>query len=52
MQRMKSIGSSLLEAFNSPLPNQSRVDQFRSALAGLALVFILLPWMPAGPRAL
>ncbi|MDE2938526.1 MAG: hypothetical protein OXR67_06360 [Chloroflexota bacterium] len=49
MQRMKSIGSSLLEAFNSPLPNQSRVDQVRSALAGLALVFILLPWMPVGP---
>ncbi len=49
MQRMKSIGSGLLEAFNSPLPNQSRVDQVRSAAAGLALVFILLPWMPAGP---
>lgn len=49
MRRMKTLGSTLLEAFNSPLPNQSRVDQFRSAIAGLALVFILLPWMPAGP---
>ena len=49
MQRMKTIGSGLLAAFNSPLPNQSRVDQVRSAVAGLALVFILLPWMPAGP---
>lgn len=49
MQRMKAIGARLLAAFNSPLPNQSRVDQVRSAVAGLALVFILLPWMPAGP---
>ena len=49
MQRMKTLGSRLLEAFNSPLPNQSRVDQVRSAIAGLALLFILLPWMPAGP---
>ena len=48
MQRVKTIGSNLLSAFNSPLPNQSRVDQIRSAVAAIALVFILLPWMPAG----
>ena len=49
MQRMKTLASTLLTAFNSPLPNQSRVDQVRTAIAGLALAFILLPWMPAGP---
>lgn len=49
MQRAKTLGSNFLEAFNRRLPDQSRADQIRSAAAGLALVFILLPWMPAGP---
>ena len=49
MQRVKSAGSTFWATVNRSQSNQSREDQIRTAMAGFALLFILLPWMPVGP---